>query len=278
MKCPSPILNRLTWRRSLALLAMFSFLGACGEERAGEQTPPPARVLPIGLEIPDYFPIPRVPEENRSSEEKIELGRWLFYDRKLSGNGEQRCADCHQQRYAFTDGRARAIGSTGAFHPRGSMSLANIAYAPTLGWADPTLTLLEDQALIPMFGEDPVELGLTSPGDQLLERLRADPAYQERFAAAFEGDSEPITLENILRALATFQRALISANSPFDRYLYQGDQSAISDAAKQGFELFMSERLECFHCHGGFNFSDAVHNESVFVELSFHNTGLYKLD
>ena len=263
--------------RSIALVTLC--LGGCGlDENDGTPGGEHARELPVGLAIPEYFPLPLIPPENESSEEKIELGRWLFYDRRLSGNGEQRCADCHQQRLAFTDGRALAIGSTGEVHPRSSMGLTNIAYAPTLGWADAQLEFLEEQALIPMFGEFPIELGLASPGAELLDRLRAEPRYQSLFPRAFSGDPDPFTVENVTRALAAFQRSLISSDSPFDRYFYGGDEGAISEEAKEGFALFSSEKFECFHCHGGFNFSDAVYAGSGFRELSFHNTGLYMLD
>ena len=83
---------------------------------------------------------------------KVELGRRLFYDKRMSVNGKQSCASCHRQELAFTDGKARAEGSTGEMHPRGSMSLANVAYNPALTWANPALIALEDQALVPMFG------------------------------------------------------------------------------------------------------------------------------
>src|SRR5262245_8118130 len=91
---------------------------------------------------------------------KVELGRRLFYDKRLSVNGKQSCATCCRQEPAFTDGRGQAEGTTGELHPRNSMSLANIGYSPLLTWANPTLRSLEEQAEIPMFGTEPVELGL----------------------------------------------------------------------------------------------------------------------
>src|SRR5262249_62191618 len=126
------------------------------------------------------------------------------------------CAACHQQARAFTDGRGRAIGSTGERHPRGSMSLVNVAYASALTWANPSMTRLEDQALVPMFGDHPVELGLASPGD-LVSRLARVPTYQRMFAAAYSG-SAPITIDNVTRAIASFERTIISGRSPYDRY------------------------------------------------------------
>src|SRR5262245_42731295 len=148
-------------------------------------------------EIPKPFPRPAVPQDNPMNAAKVELGRYLFYDRRLSVNGKQSCASCHRQELAFTDGRARAEGTTGQIHPRGSMSLVNVAYVERLTWANPSLTALEDQALIPMLGEDPVELGLKGREAQLLSTLRGDPQYRRLFDAAFPGETEPVILTNV---------------------------------------------------------------------------------
>ena len=119
---------------------------------------------------------------------KIDLGRRLFYDTRLSGNGTFACATCHQQALAFTDGRARAIGSTGGVHARSAMSLANVAYNAWFGWADPTLRSLEAQMAVPMFNEHPVELGLkgqraTLPRGSSLRR-RIGPPFTRHFPAS----------------------------------------------------------------------------------------------
>jgi len=109
--------------------------------------------------LPKGFPSPTVPADNPMSAAKVELGRRLFYDKRMSVNGKMSCASCHRQELAFTDGRAHAEGTTGEPHPRSSMSLVNVAYVPFLTWANPTLTSLEEQALVPMLGEAPIELG-----------------------------------------------------------------------------------------------------------------------
>ncbi len=209
---------------------------------------------------------------------KVELGRHLFYDPRLSVNGKQSCASCHEQARAFTDGKARAVGTTGEVHPRSSMSIVNIAYTPVLTWANPNMKQLERQALVPMFGEHPVELGLSGKENDLLAKLKAEPRYQSMFPAAFPGVADSISIDNITRAIAAFERTLISGDSPYDRYL-NGQQAAISASAKRGEALFFSERLECFHCHGGFNLSQTTdHEGKAFAEIEFHNTGLYNLD
>ncbi|WP_437934859.1 MbnH family di-heme enzyme [Sorangium sp. So ce341] len=228
--------------------------------------------------LPPGFPVPKVPEDNPMSSAKVELGRRLFYDRRLSGNGTYACGTCHVQELAFTDGLPTGKGSTGQFHVRGSMSLANVAYLTTLTWGNPLLDSLEEQALLPMFGETPVELGLAGMEEELFQRLRDEPLYQELFPAAFPGDEDPIRLDTITKAIAAFERSLLSYRSPYDRYRYGGDPSGMSEAALRGMELFFSEKLECFHCHGGFNLSDSVqHDGTTFTEVMFHNTGLYNI-
>lgn len=213
------------------------------------------------------------------SAEKVELGRHLFYDTRLSGNETQSCASCHVQALAFTDGRAQALGSTGEVHPRSSMSLANVAYSAVFTWANPVLLHLETQAPVPIFGTMPVELGMHGMEAELLARLAAEPVYLTLFAGSFPEDDAPISMANVARSLAAFQRTLISGGSDYDRYAYGGDEDAISEAARRGLALFNSEKLECFHCHQGFNFQDSVTFEGqAFPSMKFHNTGLYNLD
>jgi cytochrome c peroxidase len=255
--------------RSLSLTLAATLLGACGS----------APVDP-GLSItpPPGFPAMRVPADNPFTREKAELGRRLFYDRRLSGNQTQSCGSCHEQRLAFTDGRARGLGSTGQMHPRGAMSLVNVGYAVTLTWANPSVRQLERQALVPMFGEDPVELGLAGMEAAMLDRLRADARYPAMFRAAFPGAGDPVNLDNITKALASFQRSILSANSPYDRY-QRGERSALSASAVRGMDLYFGERLECFHCHGGFNLTDSVVTATTrFEETPFHNNALYNTD
>ncbi len=228
--------------------------------------------------LPQGFPIPRVPKDNPMSNEKVELGRHLFYDTRMSIDGTFSCASCHEQDKAFTDSLAQAVGVTGELHPRSSMSLANVAYNSVLAWANPNLFRLETQALIPMFGETPVELGLVGKEQELLQVFKDDSLYQQLFTQAFPEEENPFTLSNLTFALASFQRTLISGNSAYDKF-NRGDRSALSDSAKRGLEMFFSEKLECFHCHGGFNFSQSVNfRGKAFAEIEFHNTGLYNID
>ena len=229
--------------------------------------------------IPAPFPRPAVPTDNAMSVGKVELGRRLFYDTRLSVNGKQSCATCHVQALAFTDGKARAIGATGAVHPRGSMSLANSAYNPSLTWANPSMTSLEEQALVPMFGTEPVELGLSGHETDVLRAIAADTLYQRLFTRVYGGASDRYSINTIVSAIAAFERTLISVRSPYDRYRYGGDSIALSASAKRGEAFFFSgQHGSCFQCHGGWNFNGNVTYEGrPDVASSFFNTGLYNV-
>ncbi|HLI84912.1 MAG TPA: di-heme enzyme [Bryobacteraceae bacterium] len=227
--------------------------------------------------LPKGFPKPYVPADNPMTAAKVELGRHLFYDTRMSVNGKASCASCHKQELAFTDGRAVGIGATGEAHTRSAMSLVNVAYSAALTWSNPQMKLLEAQALVPMFGDHPVELGLRE-GDGFIPMLRSEPRYRRLFAAAFPDEEDPFTISNVAKAIACFERSIISARSPYDRYHYGGDDSAVSESAKRGEILFFSQQIACFRCHGGFNFSDATVSErNPGREVEFHNTGLYNL-
>jgi cytochrome c peroxidase len=229
-------------------------------------------------QLPTDIPLPIVPANNLMTADKIELGRWLFYDTRLSGNKTMSCGTCHIQSLAFTDGKPSAIGSTGEIHPRSSMSLVNSAYASRLTWSNRLLDRLEDQALTPLLGDNPVEMGLGNEPDDFATLLRTEAKYRELTRRAFPNDTDPYSLLNGVRAISAFVRTIISFESAYDRYL-RGDDGAMSEAAIRGIDLFFSERLECFHCHGGFNFTDSTtHANSNIDRVGYHNTGLYNLD
>ncbi len=227
--------------------------------------------------LPKGFPMPYVPADNPMTAAKVELGRYLFYDTRMSVNGKAACATCHKQELAFTDGRAVGIGATGELHSRSAMSLVNVAYSAALTWSNPKLTRLEEQALTPMFGDHPVELGLRE-GDGFLPTLRSDPRYQALFERAFPDEADRFTVANVTKALASFERSIISGRSPYDHYHYDRDDRAVSDSAKRGEILFFNQHLSCFRCHGGFDFTDAtVSEKNPTRRIEFHNTGLYNL-
>lgn len=235
-----------------------------------------ARETPYEWKLPPGFPKPNVPADNALTVEKIELGRHLFYDKRLSANGTQACASCHEQSHAFSEEAAIATGSTGQKHHRNSMALVNVAYTATFTWAHSGINTPEQHVLLPLFGDNPVEMGAAGHEQEILARLRGDPDYVKLFERAFPQSRERVTFDNVAKAIASFLRTLISFGSPFDRYAYYGEDTALTESQVRGMNLFMSERLECAHCHAGFNFSQFVTHESAAVaERAFHVTGLY---
>ena len=256
---------------ALALPALFLCPPPAG---AASPSPPAAWVW----DLPSYIPPPRVPTDNPMSEEKFQIGRHLFYDARLSGNGTISCASCHLQERAFTDGRPTAIGATGEHTPRNAPSLINAVWHATFTWANPALVTLESQMDGPMLGEHPVEMGINDTNKpSILARLKADPYYPEHFKEAFPDRADPMNFEMIVKAIATFERGLVSFDSKYDRYL-QG-KTTLTGAEDRGHDLFFGEKGECHHCHGSSNFDDQfVHAKSREAETPFNNTGLYNID
>lgn len=289
----------------LASLVLASCSGGDGDADTGTDT---GSVQPINdvfvsavygecgsgaaLELPCGFPVPREQDSNPLSVEKIALGRLLFYDRNMSFNMTQSCADCHLQAHAFTDGLPVSVGSAGNHHARNAMSMTNVVYNSTMNWANNQIVNLEQQALAVLLNEEPIELGWSGHESEMLERLKsptladyagtnfasAAPDYPALFAAAFPDDAGAITLDTVDKALAAFGSTMISGDSDFDKE-QRGEANTMSAAAKRGRDLFFDERLECFHCHGGFNFSDSIDHAGIkFTQNSFHNNAIYNLD
>lgn len=221
--------------------------------------------------LPKGFPQPVVPTDNPMTDAKVELGRRLFYDTKLSQNQTQSCGSCHIQELAFSDGKPLGVGSTGEVHPRSPQQLSNIAYQPRLTWINIGTKTLETQMRAPMFGVSPVELGLV--GDDYLNRIKSDSLYLSLFQKAYNGGAETVTEENVRFAISCFQRSLISGNSYYDQYS-NGNKKAMSASAIRGMQIFNGEVAECFHCHGGFNFTDtSLHNKTTTEEVFYHDNG-----
>jgi cytochrome c peroxidase len=238
-----------------ALAAGVSGAGAfdAGASPAPQNAPDPAR--DYSWTLPRGFPVPAVPTDNPMSEAKVALGRKLFHDTRLSVTDRYSCASCHDPARAFTDGRARAVGATGGIMRRGAMTLTNVAYDASYGWITPHVTTLEAQMRQPLFNEHPIEMGLSGRQSAVVAMLRADPHYAEAFRRSFPSDLIAVSLPNMTRAIAAYERTLISGASPFDRYVYQGDHAALDEPAKRGLALFYSKRVGCANCHRGFNFT-----------------------
>jgi cytochrome c peroxidase len=263
-------------RRFFPPSALFVAVLACaGEPHApvDELSGDPARFT---WQVPANIAPPPVPADNPMSFAKVELGRRLFYDPRLSGNGAFACSSCHRQELAFTDAKNISVGSTGEAHTRNAQPLSNAGYQGTLGWAGPLTHSLEAQALIPMFGDMPVELGLKGQESALISRLQAEPVYQTLFPKSFPQDASPVTVQNVTKAIAAFQRTFISFNAPIDRFR-RGDANAISASARRGEQLFGIHR--CVACHEGPLFTSAarVGPGPIPLDAGFANTGLYNV-
>lgn len=225
--------------------------------------------------LPVWMPPPPVPADNPMSAAKVDLGRHLFYDARLSRDGTVACVSCHVQERAFTDGRETAVGIEGITGAKNAPGLANAGYFPVLTWANPHMDSLEFQSLIPMFGENPEEMGSAGQDERIFALLAADPYYATAFPEAFPDRPAP-DLFTVTRALAAFERSMISVNSAYDRYKYWGETDALSPSAKRGEQLFFDHRFECYHCHQGAMFTDNLQtSRSSQPEIGFHNTGLY---
>jgi len=232
-----------------------------------------AAAEPYRWQLPPGFPEPKVPADNPMSEAKVQLGRLLFYDVRLSSTETVSCGSCHQQSRAFTDARGISLGESGDVLPRNSMSLVNLAYRLTFGWADSSMQHLEQQMTRPLFADSPVEMGAALVRQEILTRLDEDDHFRTLFTQAFSSDPAPISWPNIIKAIASFERTLISGRSDYDLWLFQ-DRRPPDDVVK-GMHLFFSEQLKCGGCHGGIGFNNEFYFQGPRpMEVEYHFTGL----
>lgn len=259
----------------LLFLAIFGFIASCGNQDADsddcENCPAEEKITgnyqptPYQLQVPSWMSKPILPPDNPLTVEGVELGRRLFYDPILSLNGQMSCATCHRQEQAFTDGGATSVGVRGLPGLRSSMSLVNLAFNARGFFWDGRAVTLEDQALVPV--EDHLEFNET--WDNVEKKLQKHTEYPVLFRQAFgiEKKSE-LKKELVVKALAQFERILISVNSRFDRFL-QLNEGFLEDDEERGRRLFFFEPGDvahpgCSHCHVNPFYTD--HN--------FHNNGL----
>lgn len=236
----------------LALLGLMATLPARGQ--GGDFMKPielPLSPLPSGLS--SFLPLPL---DNLLTRDKIDLGRQLFFDKRLSRDGTISCASCHQPAQHFTDGRPLPVGIDTQPGRRNVPSLVNSAYGKVYFW-DGRAATLEEQALVPL--THPQEMGHTL--DAIVTTLSEDSFYRGAFRRAF--GSTQITARNIARALASYQRSLVAGGSPYDRYEFFKEESALSPMAQRGLKLFRG-KARCGHCHDG----------PLFTDQRFHNTGV----
>lgn len=196
------------------------------------------------------------PDDNLPNEHRIQLGKTLFFDTRLSRSGAQSCASCHNPALAWGDGLPVGAGDNMEPLERRSPTILNLAWGEPLMW-DGRAETLEEQALGPLLSESEMNM----PLDELTSILEAVEGYRPLFSRAFDGDPT-ITPERVGLAIAAFERTVISGIAPFDRWV-EGEEDAISDAAKRGFQLFAG-KANCASCHEGWRFTDD----------SFHDIGL----
>lgn len=235
--------------------------------------PIPEGVTPYQFDYPQIIDsyLPPIPEpvDNPTTEEGVELGRFLFFDKRLSANNTQSCATCHMPQFSFTDTAQYSIGIDGIMGTRNAMPIINIGWMEDGLFWDGRSTSAEDQAFEPV--TNPIEMHETWPN--AVSKLQADPNYPAMFERVF--GSGQIDSVMVAKAIAQFERTLISGNAPFDKYLAgnmaQGSSGWSADKellAYQGFILFMDEtKGDCFHCHGDqFN--------PLWTDNIYHNNGL----
>ncbi len=218
----------------------------------------PYNEAPFILNVPAGFPNPIIPNDNTLNKYRVDLGRKLFYDPILSRDSSISCATCHLQEKAFTDGKILSNGVQGGITERNTPNITNIAYHNAFFW-DGGNHSLELQVIGPI--ESVNEMNLTIP--EAIERLKEHNTYPNLFKLAY-GLNEP-NIYGLTRALASFERTLISGNSPYDKYTSQGQSNALTSNELNGKNLFFSATLKCAECHTGFNFTS----------LAYENNGIY---
>lgn len=207
-------------------------------------------ILPLGLKDAEL----KIPVDNALSAKKIALGKQLYFDPRLSGDGTISCATCHNPQFGWTDGQPVSVGAGGQKGGRSAPTVINRAFSTNQFW-DGRAASLEEQALGPI--QNPIEMAMTV--EDLIPRIQAIEGYQRQFREVFGSE---VTAENVARAIAAFERTVLSGDSDFDRF-QAGDQNALSAEAQRGMNLFFG-KAQCASCHGGSNFTDE----------QFHNLGV----
>jgi cytochrome c peroxidase len=186
---------------------------------------------------------------------KASLGRYFFYDRRLSVNQTKSCASCHAPQFSFTDSYRRSIGALGDNVQYNAPPLINLVYNRYLTWADSSLHFPEQQIRNPMFHTSPVELGWEGHEADILQRIQVDTLYSGKLPALFPGDSIAFTTKHVQDCISSFVKTIVSLAAPYDRFVQTHDSSLLSREAWRGSALFNSALFACGHCHGGINFN-----------------------
>ena len=237
--------------RILSSILVLLVLSACKKEA------PEITASNDPFPIPAGFPKIDFPEDNQFTIDRWKLGKKLFFEKALSLNNTVSCGSCHNPELAFSDNVALSLGDNGAIGRSNAPSLSNVAYHPYFTRAGGVPTL-EMQILVPIQEHDEFNTNIVD----IAERLKQIPAYVEDAKKCYNREMDPFV---ITRAIATFERSLVSGNSRYDAYIQKGEFDALNKQEKRGLELFLSEKTNCSKCHTGFDFTN----------YAFENNGLY---
>ncbi|MGY6276146.1 cytochrome-c peroxidase [Methylomonas sp. MgM2] len=261
-------------RRLLLFTLAAIGLAACDQSSNNQQTnaaesavPPPATSpeLTAAAETDPLLGLPAVPQpaDNPQTPAKIALGDKLFHDRRFSVDGTISCASCHDDDRGFTDNLTVSVGHNGLTGTRNAPTVINAAFYKSQFW-DGREPDLESQSKQPFV--NPVEGGLANH-DPILEIVRSDPDYQAAFKEVFAVAGDQLNIDHIAKAIASFERSIVAGNSAFDRYYFNGDQAALTEQQKRGFNLFLGQG-RCVSCH------TIEQDHALFTDSRFHNIGV----
>ena len=224
---------------------------------------------PYIFTVPEGFPQPYIPEDNALTHDRIELGKKLFYDTILSADKSVSCASCHLQTMAFTDGKTLSTGVGHALSERNGMPLINLAWSNSFFW-DGGVNTLELQVMKPLTSSNEMNL----PVQEAVKRLNTDKTYKKLFRKAYGTDPDAASL---FRAIASFERTLISADTKFDAYFYKKDVTAFNESELRGYKLFFGgDKVHCGSCHSGINLTNnTFQNNGLYMEYA--DQGRYKI-
>jgi cytochrome c peroxidase len=251
-----------TTKSRIALAATLLAVAGC----ARTEKPRPASTTPVGstveIKAPLGLPPVPIPADNQPTASTIALGQKLFFETKLSRDNTIACSSCHNPITAFVDGRKLSLGVESRQGTRNAPTVLNAAYLPVQFW-DGRAPTLEEQCKGPI--ANPVEMDQAH--EPLVVRLNADPIYRAEFAKAFGPGL--ITIDHVAKAIASFERTQLSGNSPFDRYRYKGEKTAMSPAAIRGLAVFENKNKgNCVVCH------TIEEKYALFTDGKFHNLGV----
>lgn len=251
----------------LCLIALTLLIGACGRNTiplSGTSTPA-TQPLPAGLA--GYEPL-TIPPDNPMTPEKVALGKQLFFDERLSIDGSRSCYSCHVCEHGLTDGLPKAIGAGNKELTRSSPTLWNIGYHKEFYW-DGRSNSLEAQALAAWKGGN---MGVGDKTGDIVAKINALQGYRSQFQKVFQSDA---TADNMMKAIAAFERTIIGGNTAWDRYR-AGDKSALSERAERGWNIFQA--IKCNNCHDGILFTDQqFHNIGIGMDQKDPDAGRFKV-